>query len=375
MTKEELDTAFDDLEFQIDKRRIGDEDRKSRFITGWRDASIRNRTYESKVLQSLTWQNLGYRLGKTWGEINDDDINAAFEHFATRLAESTALFINGIPDAVLTEILEAQRVQGGGDFYIQPFAGQIIKMLQESNPSPTKPVRLYVSSSENLSQIRYTALIVGWKDKRGLEADEKAVVRQHFEKHQPGELNLFDGDDKAVEKAVNLIKIRDLVQLDQILPTELLRKVSDGLPLKRQTSSGGWTEVYDTGGLIDLPYDAQAYIEEELNSQIEDSRQLPMNTLEERLANAERLPERVQVISVGFRRNPDVIVAVLRRADGVCERCGNQAPFLRQSDGSPYLEVHHWNPLSQGGEDTIDNAAALCPNCHREVHFGQNCDQ
>ncbi len=27
-------------------------------------------------------------------------------------------------------------------------------------------------------------------------------------------------------------------------------------------------------------------------------------------------------------------------------------------------------PLSQGGEDTIAHAAALCPNCHREAHHG-----
>jgi len=28
--------------------------------------------------------------------------------------------------------------------------------------------------------------------------------------------------------------------------------------------------------------------------------------------------------------------------------------------------------LSEGGEDTIDNAGALCPNCHKQAHFGRN---
>ena len=82
------------------------------------------------------------------------------------------------------------------------------------------------------------------------------------------------------------------------------------------------------------------------------------------------MPERVQLLSTGFRRNADVIVEVLRRASGVCEKCKSPAPFVRRSDGTPFLEVHHWTPLAEGGEDTIENAGALCPNCHREAHFG-----
>jgi len=28
--------------------------------------------------------------------------------------------------------------------------------------------------------------------------------------------------------------------------------------------------------------------------------------------------------------------------------------------------------LAEGGKDTVENAAALCPNCHKEAHFGEN---
>nr|WP_275041241.1 HNH endonuclease signature motif containing protein [Halomonas meridiana] len=48
----------------------------------------------------------------------------------------------------------------------------------------------------------------------------------------------------------------------------------------------------------------------------------------------------------------------------------NLAPFNRKSDGSPYLEVHHRKPLAEGGDDTVANAIALCPNCHRAAHYG-----
>ncbi|WP_240698763.1 MULTISPECIES: HNH endonuclease [Vibrio] len=61
---------------------------------------------------------------------------------------------------------------------------------------------------------------------------------------------------------------------------------------------------------------------------------------------------------------------VLLRAKGTCERCKSPAPFTRKSHQTPYLEVHHIIRLADGGKDTIENTLALCPNCHRELHFG-----
>ena len=37
-------------------------------------------------------------------------------------------------------------------------------------------------------------------------------------------------------------------------------------------------------------------------------------------------------------------------------------------DGTHYLEVHHIDQLAKGGADTVENAVALCPNCHRKMH-------
>lgn len=89
-----------------------------------------------------------------------------------------------------------------------------------------------------------------------------------------------------------------------------------------------------------------------------------------RLSDAPKLPKSIIVITRAFVRNPDVIAQALHRANGTCEGCKQTAPFMRQSDGSPYLEVHHRLPLSAGGEDTLENAVALCPNCHRRAHYG-----
>ena len=89
-----------------------------------------------------------------------------------------------------------------------------------------------------------------------------------------------------------------------------------------------------------------------------------------RLSNASKTPEVVFVQSKAFLRNPDVVVEVLLRANGECEQCGSNAPFLRAKDGTPYLEVHHRKRLADHGEDSVDNAIALCPNCHRKAHYG-----
>lgn len=70
-------------------------------------------------------------------------------------------------------------------------------------------------------------------------------------------------------------------------------------------------------------------------------------------------------------RNPDIVAEVLARAAGICGSCKKAAPFLRKAGGTPYLEVHHQIQLAQGGQDTLENAVALCPNCHRELHYGE----
>lgn len=76
------------------------------------------------------------------------------------------------------------------------------------------------------------------------------------------------------------------------------------------------------------------------------------------------------VLSLSYERSEAVKDAVLKRANGVCERCKSPAPFRRKKDKTPYLEVHHKKQLAHGGADTIKNAIALCPNCHRHEHFG-----
>jgi len=78
-------------------------------------------------------------------------------------------------------------------------------------------------------------------------------------------------------------------------------------------------------------------------------------------------PSKRATQSYEYCRDPHVVTAALRRAKGICQLCDSPAPFIKK-DGTPFLEVHHIQSLSEGGEDTLRNCVALCPNCHRKVH-------
>jgi predicted HNH restriction endonuclease len=74
--------------------------------------------------------------------------------------------------------------------------------------------------------------------------------------------------------------------------------------------------------------------------------------------------------SITYERNPLIIAIARRRAGNRCEVPGCAHPPFSTLDGTPYTEVHHIHPLADGGEDTIENVACICPAHHREAHLG-----
>lgn len=69
-----------------------------------------------------------------------------------------------------------------------------------------------------------------------------------------------------------------------------------------------------------------------------------------------------------YYRDPYIKELVKRIAEGKCQFCGKEAPFIDKNN-EPYLEEHHVKWLADGGTDTIDNVVAICPNCHRKMHI------
>ncbi|MDT7831786.1 HNH endonuclease [Flavobacteriaceae bacterium S356] len=104
---------------------------------------------------------------------------------------------------------------------------------------------------------------------------------------------------------------------------------------------------------------------------LKEVRKLSDEELKEAIENTENRGKsnKKQTVSTSYVRDVKVVEYALRRAKGYCQLCDKQAPFNRKGkNGAPFLEVHHIQYLSKGGTDTIDNVAALCPNCHRKMH-------
>lgn len=282
-----------------------------------------------------------------------------------------SLYINGVFEGVLEEIRKAQKNNSSLVCYLQPYASDAIVKLSEAPPTKTTSIALYISLTSSLPFVSYKAEIVGWENKQEIAHKRLLKLNTHIKRNQPSETEIYmeGGNGKP---SINLISVINMERLEAPIPVSSFIKVSDNTPLKPRSTSGGWSYVKPIPQWVgSLPITA---VDEELNEQLDNAILAALkdkkNTRENRLTKAEKYPESIQIVSKAFKRNPDVVASVLLRANGYCEKCGNEAPFKRAKNGSPYLEVHHKTMLSKGGEDTVKNAIAVCPNCHRELHFG-----
>lgn len=81
-------------------------------------------------------------------------------------------------------------------------------------------------------------------------------------------------------------------------------------------------------------------------------------------------PPRLTKVGEFYARDPKVREAVVKRAKGRCEYCGQLG--FETSSGKRFVETHHIIQLANQGPDTVDNVIGLCPNHHRQAHYGAN---
>lgn len=63
---------MNELAYDVDVRYIDPGvTRKGQFTAGW-NAAVRGRVYSEKALRQLTWNDLGYRLGRLFGEASPE---------------------------------------------------------------------------------------------------------------------------------------------------------------------------------------------------------------------------------------------------------------------------------------------------------------
>lgn len=75
-----------------------------------------------------------------------------------------------------------------------------------------------------------------------------------------------------------------------------------------------------------------------------------------------------------YRTSKFVREYALDWADGYCQGCEEEAPFMTLS-GDRYLEVHHVFRRADGGPDHSDAVIAPRPNCHSKRHYGRRGNQ
>ncbi len=113
---------------------------------------------------------------------------------------------------------------------------------------------------------------------------------------------------------------------------------------------------------------SQAILMELQQEQERKAGRLSIDELEIRAKSVRGPASQRAAVTTTFSRNPYVSAFAKVRADGVCQLCQKPAPFIDKNH-DPYLETHHILWLSEGGEDSLQNTVALCPNCHKKMHI------
>ncbi len=153
-----------------------------------------------------------------------------------------SLYMNGVFESVLQEIMSAQQQAPDLVCYLQPYTQVPIKRLKDDPPSVASPWDLFISVTDQLTEVTYQARIVAWHNKTLLSPADLDALNQQIAATQPDERGVHLQGEKG-QVGVNLIGIVGLQRLQPALPVSVFRKVSDGLPLKTRTQAGGYSYV------------------------------------------------------------------------------------------------------------------------------------
>ena len=82
----------------------------------------------------------------------------------------------------------------------------------------------------------------------------------------------------------------------------------------------------------------------------------------------------------GYRRDPRMAAEALRNAQFGCELDGSHRTFTARRTGQNFVEAHHLIPMAEqinhaNSLDVPENNIALCPTCHRLVHYGRAAER
>ena len=124
--------------------------------------------------------------------------------------------------------------------FMQPYSGFPIKDLKDDPPSPMNPVLLYLSTNEDFARVSWQAEIIGWKDKQKLSEEEQEQIDGEARRYDSGLYGIDEG-------MVNLLQLRNLVNLDAGFSVTELTKTKDGGSVSENAFRSGWVYVRERG--------------------------------------------------------------------------------------------------------------------------------
>ena len=149
---------------------------------------------------------------------------------------ATAIFYRGMYKHQLELMLNTQEQGKSIRLFMQPYSGFPIKELKDDPPSPMNPVILYLSTNEDFARVSWRAEIIGWKDKQKLSEEEQEQI--------DGEARHYDSGLYGIDEGmVNLLQLRNLVNLDAGFSVTELTKTKDGGRVSENAFRSGWVYV------------------------------------------------------------------------------------------------------------------------------------
>ena len=90
-------------------------------------------------------------------------------------------------------------------------------------------------------------------------------------------------------------------------------------------------------------------------------------------------PSKKPKVTYGWNRDRVIVQQVLKADKYICEIDSHHKTFIARKNDELYLEGHHLIPISRQDDfakslDVYANIIGLCPNCHRQLHFGRKSE-
>lgn len=366
------------IEFDIDDRSLPDGRRWGQFKIGWQNAALKN--YNSGILKTLTWNNLGYRFGKKLGTQSESEMRQVYDYLAnlyiTKNQESFLDFpepnIENINyfDQKINNLLEHQN--------------NVITILAETiqychNTSPDKWA-IYYKSDQDKIRLIVGNLIVLTIEKRGIWLtlareilEENEHYQDYLEKIDTWTWDICDYPSYSKVPSINGFYCPSENYLED---WTFIKKIHFEFIKKVNTK---YTKINPKSKLNHQP-ELIKYLCKCLKTFVPQPDYYLNNscfTFPEELSDETEITNLYegakQSITVNrYERNNQARKKCIEYYGTGCYVCGFNFEEIFGEIGQGFIHVHHLTPLSEISQeyevDPIKDLRPVCPNCHAMIH-------